>query len=31
MAEGVLRAIDYQTGKIRWNHDLGDGRRRAAC
>jgi alcohol dehydrogenase (cytochrome c) len=22
---GVLRAIDYQTGKIRWNHDLGDG------
>jgi alcohol dehydrogenase (cytochrome c) len=19
----VLRAIDYQTGKIRWNHDLG--------
>jgi alcohol dehydrogenase (cytochrome c) len=21
----VLRAIDYQTGKIRWNHDLGDG------
>src|SRR5437867_2775642 len=23
--KGVLRAIDYQTGKIRWNHDLGDG------
>ena len=22
---GVLRAIDYQTGKIRWEHDLGDG------
>jgi alcohol dehydrogenase (cytochrome c) len=22
---GVLRAIDYQTGKVRWNHDLGDG------
>ena len=22
---GVLRAIDYRTGKIRWNHDLGDG------
>jgi alcohol dehydrogenase (cytochrome c) len=21
----VLRAIDYQTGKIRWHHDLGDG------
>ena len=21
----MLRAIDYQTGKIRWNHDLGDG------
>ena len=21
----VLRAIDYQTGKIVWNHDLGDG------
>jgi alcohol dehydrogenase (cytochrome c) len=21
----VLRAIDYQTGKIRWNHELGDG------
>ena len=24
-AIGVLRAIDYQTGKIRWSHDLGDG------
>jgi alcohol dehydrogenase (cytochrome c) len=23
--KGVLRAIDYRTGKIRWNHDLGDG------
>jgi alcohol dehydrogenase (cytochrome c) len=23
--KGVLRAIDYQTGKIRWHHDLGDG------
>jgi alcohol dehydrogenase (cytochrome c) len=22
---GVLRAIDYQTGKIVWSHDLGDG------
>jgi alcohol dehydrogenase (cytochrome c) len=22
---GVLRAIDYLTGKIRWSHDLGDG------
>jgi alcohol dehydrogenase (cytochrome c) len=22
---GVLRAIDYQTGKIRWHHELGDG------
>jgi alcohol dehydrogenase (cytochrome c) len=21
----VLRAIDYQTGKVRWSHDLGDG------
>ena len=21
----VLRAIDYRTGKIAWNHDLGDG------
>ncbi len=21
----VLRAIDYRTGKIRWNHDLGGG------
>ena len=23
--KGVLRAIDYRTGKIRWSHDLGDG------
>ena len=23
--KAVLRAIDYQTGKIRWNHDLGGG------
>ena len=22
---GVLRAIDYRTGKIRWNHELGEG------
>jgi alcohol dehydrogenase (cytochrome c) len=21
----ALRAIDYQTGKVRWSHDLGDG------
>jgi alcohol dehydrogenase (cytochrome c) len=23
--KGVLRAIDYQTGAVRWNHDLGEG------
>jgi len=23
--KGTLRAIDYQTGKIRWTHDLGGG------
>lgn len=23
--KGFLRAIDYQTGKIRWSHPLGDG------
>lgn len=23
--KGVLKAIDYQTGKIRWSHDLGPG------
>src|SRR5439155_8928831 len=22
---GVLRAIDYRTGKVVWNHELGDG------
>ena len=22
---GVLRAIDYQSGKVRWNHELGTG------
>lgn len=24
-SKGVLEAIDYQTGKIRWSHDLGEG------
>jgi acido-empty-quinoprotein group A len=24
-AESVLQAIDYQTGKIRWSHELGSG------
>ncbi|PYQ75763.1 MAG: acido-empty-quinoprotein group A [Acidobacteria bacterium] len=23
--KSILRAIDYQTGKIRWSHDLGEG------
>jgi alcohol dehydrogenase (cytochrome c) len=23
--KGMIKAIDYQTGKIRWTHDLGDG------
>lgn len=23
--KGVLEAIDYKTGKIRWSHELGDG------
>jgi len=23
--KGVIDAIDYQTGKIRWSHDVGDG------
>jgi len=23
--KGVIRAIDYQTGKIRWSHDVGSG------
>jgi alcohol dehydrogenase (cytochrome c) len=22
--KGVLRAIDYQTGKVRWSHEIGD-------
>jgi alcohol dehydrogenase (cytochrome c) len=22
--KGVLRAIDYQTGKVKWNHELGE-------
>jgi alcohol dehydrogenase (cytochrome c) len=25
LGKGYLRAIDYQTGKIRWSHPLGDG------
>ncbi|QHN03518.1 acido-empty-quinoprotein group A [Granulicella sp. WH15] len=25
-SKGVIEAIDYQTGKIRWSHDLGEGR-----
>ena len=25
VGKGILRAIDYQTGKIRWSHDLGTG------
>ncbi|MDE1175756.1 MAG: acido-empty-quinoprotein group A [Edaphobacter sp.] len=24
-SKGVLEAIDYQTGKIRWSHELGEG------
>jgi len=24
-AESVIQAIDYQTGKIRWSHDIGPG------
>jgi alcohol dehydrogenase (cytochrome c) len=24
-SRAALRAIDYQTGKIKWSHDLGDG------
>jgi alcohol dehydrogenase (cytochrome c) len=24
--KGILEAIDYQTGKIRWTHELGDGK-----
>ena len=23
--KGVIKAIDYQTGKIRWSHDIGEG------
>ena len=23
---GVIEAIDYQTGKIRWSHEVGSGR-----
>src|SRR5437016_3831274 len=23
--KGMLEAIDYQTGKVRWSHDLGGG------
>jgi alcohol dehydrogenase (cytochrome c) len=23
--KGVLRAIEYQTGKIRWSHEIGEG------
>lgn len=23
--KGIVKAIDYQTGKIRWNHDIGEG------
>jgi alcohol dehydrogenase (cytochrome c) len=22
---GAIRAIDYQTGKVRWNHEIGGG------
>src|SRR5260370_33158114 len=25
-ANSVVEAIDYQTGKIRWTHELGDGK-----
>jgi alcohol dehydrogenase (cytochrome c) len=24
-AEAAIRAIDYQTGKVRWNHPIGEG------
>jgi alcohol dehydrogenase (cytochrome c) len=24
-AKGFVKAIDYQTGKIRWSHEIGDG------
>ncbi len=23
--KGMIKAIDYETGKIRWSHDIGDG------
>jgi alcohol dehydrogenase (cytochrome c) len=23
--KGMIKAIDYQTGKVRWTHDIGDG------
>src|SRR6202790_567191 len=23
--KGIIKAIDYQTGKIRWSHDIGEG------
>ena len=29
--KGVLEAIDYQTGKIRWTHELGPEGRAPAC
>jgi alcohol dehydrogenase (cytochrome c) len=25
LGQGALRAIDYQTGRVRWSHPLGDG------
>jgi hypothetical protein len=31
VGRGVLRAIDYRTGAIRWNHDLGDGASAPVC
>ena len=27
-SKGVLEAIDYQTGKVRWTHELGQGAQR---
>ena len=24
-AKGSIRAIDFQTGQVRWNHDIGGG------
>ena len=23
--KGIIKAIDYQTGKVRWSHEIGDG------